>query len=113
MIDDHPKFSPLRYLSIVLLIAPLVLTGLMWFAFVLRAFVQGPKFNRLTDSGMDWLTIALGAGIVCLLCEWLVLPMVLPRGHPRPAYTPLVSFAVGLLLAIPALLILRRWMNGG
>jgi hypothetical protein len=99
-------FSLLRYLSLALLVAPLVLTALVWMGFVLRATFMGSAFNKITDPSLSWLTVALGAGVVCLMCEWLVLPRTLPHHHPRPRFTPVVSFSAGAAWALPVWLLL-------
>ena len=106
MTNDQ-KFSALQYLSITLLVAPLVLVALAAAVFMLRLQVPAPGFLSLPGNGESYLLIATAAGVVCILCEWLVLPFVIPREHPRPAYTPFISFTVGLILAAPLFLLLR------
>jgi hypothetical protein len=107
MIGNPRTFSPLRYLSLTLLVAPFVLMTLAGIGFVARLKVPVPFFMEDADPGTAWLTVAVAGGVVCALCEWFVLPFVLPRHHPRPAYTPFISLGVGLVVAVLAFLLLR------
>src|SRR5262249_13432763 len=104
------RFAPLRYLCLVLLVAPFVMVALAWGAVVIRARTKSPVIGQLNDASTNWLVVALAAGVVCFLCEWMVLPFVLADRKPRPTYTPLISLAIGLALAATAYLVLRDWL---
>jgi hypothetical protein len=102
MSPETRGFSLLSYISVILLFGPIVLSGVLWYGYVARL-----DFHAwgLPGTPMTWLAVAVGAAAVCILSEWLVLPFLIERDAPRPPYTPLVSFILGMALSGTAFLI--------
>ena len=109
-IPEPPVFPLVRYFAVLMLFGPMALLAVAWVAMVVASWTRMFSFRELRDSGAGWLTAAIAAGFVCMICEWLILPITVPSGHPRPAWTPLLSFAVGLAIAVPAWLVLKSYL---
>lgn len=106
---DHRPFPVLLYLSLILMLGPLLAVGLLWGGLVLQNYVGGGEPGALKDPGMKWLAVAIAAAGVGLLSEWFVLPLVIRSGH-RPAFTPLLSLAAGLTIAIASFAVVMRFL---
>jgi threonine/homoserine/homoserine lactone efflux protein len=109
--SDQPiqKFSLLSYVSLILLLAPLLLVGALWVAFAAHLTLFVSSGGGRSDPALQWMVIAVAAGVVCVLSEWCVLPFVINRRARRPSYTPLISFAIGLLLSAAIWLASSPW----
>ncbi len=93
-------FPLLQFLGLTLLLAPFVMGAVVWFAYVLRAASLGPDFSRSSDSGMDWMTVVVGAGVVGVVAEWILIPLLLGRGETRRPLTLPISLGIGLAVAV-------------
>ncbi|MBS0297104.1 MAG: hypothetical protein JSR45_12400 [Proteobacteria bacterium] len=106
--NDPRPFPILLYLSVILMLGPMLAVGLLWGGLVLQNYVGGGEPGTLKDPGMKWLAIAVAAAGVGLLSEWLVLPLVIGRGSHRPRFTPVLSLIAGLAVAVACFAVMTR-----
>ena len=103
MEPETRNFSLLSYIGLILMFGPMLVIGVLWYAYVAHVNIQ-PSWSQ-PGAAMTWLAAAVAAASVCILSEWFVLPFLIERDAPRPVYTPLISFTLGLVLSGGAFLI--------
>ncbi len=97
MAPETRTFSLLSYVGLILLFGPMLLIGVLWYAYVAHLDLHVARGEP--GAAMTWLAVAVAAAVVCILSEWVVLPFLIDRDAPRPTYTPLISFVLGLALS--------------
>ena len=98
----------LGYLAVVLILAPLVGFVALWTWFVMAGLSHYADIEQIKEAGAMWMTLLLGGAMVCLIAEWVLIPLLLSSGERRRRWlsAPL-SLALGFAAGAGVFLLIK------
>jgi sugar phosphate permease len=81
--DNASRFPLLSYFAVALLFGPMLAVALVWAFLVAAGYLGGTGVPAVREVASHWLAFVLAGGAVCLVSEWLILPLIIATRRRR------------------------------